>query len=181
MGLLYDIRMKPVEQPLERTDLNVFRGQRYGSTLSELRHLSDSINDRLQTIKTEFSQGNQTSQDSAGMKFLTDLEEKKRMKTQFEEWKMTAFPFFLALSFFIGMFIGIINRDVRNPFFLALALFATIFPVMYFVLFFLEGLAKNQTLSPFLAEIIFLSLLSLTAFFLYRYATSPKRRWRIAS
>jgi len=105
-----------------------------------------------------------------------ELEKQNLLRIKIERARMIGFPFLIALCFFLGMFIGILNRRQKYISFLMLGIFSTIFPLLYFMMSWFEHLARKQTVGPYMAQILFLVILSGVCFLLYRYAMKWKMK-----
>ena len=97
------------------------------------------------------------------------------LKNSIEISKMVAYPFLILISFFIGMFIGVLNRHQKYLLLLLAGIYFTIFPGIYYLMIYFEKLAKEEKLSPFQGQVSFLLILTSIAFLLYKYAMTHVR------
>ncbi|MFI5220362.1 MAG: hypothetical protein ACHQNT_12835 [Bacteroidia bacterium] len=102
-------------------------------------------------------------------------EERNILKKGITISKMFGFPFLILISFFIGMFIGILNRHQKYLALLLVGIYFTIFPGLHYLMIWFEKLMKEQILSPFQGQLYFLLILTAITLLLYKYATTQLR------
>lgn len=226
IGLLFDIRSKAVNEPLKRTNLDLFRRSRVGSNFLEFGQLTDSSFANIDEIRNKTANTilsiadnaeiNELLMDSSAIemgltnadfankeirkdeqfaddkllqreylqnyltigKSMIESEKQNLLKINIEKSRMLGFPFLLFILFFIGMFIGILNRQQKYLALLILGIYFTVFPALYFLMYWFEKLVKEKYFSPFPGQAYFILALTGIAFLFNRYATSQLRMYK---
>jgi hypothetical protein len=148
MALLFDIRNKFPDKPLVRSDLNLFRGYAMTSNYSRIDHVIDS----LSSMSSHQNENDlfRTSQYNA----------KEVLRFQIERAGMIGFPIFVFILYYFGMFLGILNKKNKLVF-IILGFYFFMIPGIYFLSVFLKSLVKGSTLTPFLWQFTFLSIMAI--------------------
>ena len=154
MSLLFDIREKFPDKPLMRSDLSLFSGSSMTSNYYQLDHVIDS----LKRITSKQNDNN--------LFLINQYNSKQILKFQIERVSMISFPIFVFILFYLGMFLGILNR--KNKLILLISgFYFVIIPGIYFLSVYLKSLVKESTLTPFLWQFIFLSAITVLTIIAY--------------
>lgn len=106
-----------------------------------------------------------------------DIENEKYsiLKNRIQLFKMIGFPFVTILAYFIGMFIGILNRDQKYLLIPFIGVYCTVFPGIYYLNIWLDKLIKEQKTTPFLGQLYYILILTIITLLLYRYSKTSLR------
>lgn len=97
-------------------------------------------------------------------------------RLEVQRQKMIAFPFILITMYFMGMFIGVLNRNSKYLAIILLSIYFTLFPVFYYLSVWLEKLSLLQKISPFLGQFYYLLILAVSTMLLFIYAKRMHNR-----
>jgi lipopolysaccharide export LptBFGC system permease protein LptF len=174
--LLYDIRAKEINAPLEKTNLAFFKGNTLTSNYSELKRTADSIYnytiDKKSKVFDYVKENNLTGKhlEIYEEMFNQDIQENnaKINKMRTRKAQMTSFPFLIFVLFYSGMFLGILNKGNRL-WLLLISIYLTVLPGIYYLSRHSEKLSKDRTLTPFQSQFFFITTILLITIGLYWY------------
>ena len=159
-GLLYDIRCKFPDKPIDRSDSDIFIGSVHTSDYFQLGKQIDLIKSQNRHKKLTSEQYSEYIQSDV-VGHINSY--------QIERMKMIGFPILTLILFYFGMFLGIINRNNKLTFLLA-GIYLIIIPGIYFLSYYFEKLARETTLTPMTGQLSFLFILILLTLGLFLYA-----------
>lgn len=89
--------------------------------------------------------------------------------------EMVALPFTSIICFYMGLFIGILNRHQKYLWLLLCGILFVLFPAIYYLEVWFDRLINDKKVSPALGQLYFLSLLLIICFLLHQYSLRHRR------
>lgn len=158
-GLLFDIRSKFPDKPLQRTDANLFTGARATSNYFQLGEQIDSLT----------AIPDKTMENIMVSEFNGEITNTRINILRTERMKMIGFPFMAFILFYLGMFLGVLNRH-NKLIFLLIGIFFIVIPGIYFLSFYFENFVKSGTVSPLFGQLFYLLIIAGFTSAIYFYA-----------
>lgn len=149
MSHLYDIRMKSPEEPIQRGDVNLFKGSSSTSNIIELLSITDTSDVKQSIFHSK----------SALV-----------IENEIEKSRMLSFPFVIFIFYYLGLFICILSRHQKKILLPIIGLMILMSSVYYYTTAWFEKLEKEQTLTPFQGQFLYILSLFTITIVLYLYA-----------
>jgi len=176
-GLLFDIRGREINAPLERTELSFFKKSLITSNYREINGVIDSTRARALSRKAEYSESIRANQLTGErlklyaemMSNETEQADHVINRMQIKKAGMLSYPFIVFILFYAGMFLGILNRRT-HLLVLLLSIGLAVFPGIVYLSLYFEKLARSRSVTPLQSQLFYSLIILFITLGLYLYA-----------